>query len=89
MLVIFFTLIPIMSVPIFVLAYYSFKVRKEQSVASRRAGLLSLGGFALATAYVVELLGVDPWITAGVRSLFAVSSFLFYYALFMLKEKVE
>ncbi|MHA1650001.1 MAG: hypothetical protein ACTSYB_07390 [Candidatus Helarchaeota archaeon] len=83
----YFTLIPLFSIPIFVLLYYAIKVRSESPVMSTRAALLGLGGFALATAYTVELLGVDPWVTTGFRTLFVIASVMFYYALFKIKEQ--
>jgi len=85
----FLTLVPLMSIPIFVLLYYANKVRKTSPVSSKRAALLGIGGFALATAYVVELLGLSEEITTGFRSLFLLSSLLFYYALFKIKAKVK
>ena len=85
----YFTLIPIMSVPIFVLFYYSLKVRKESPVASKRSALLGIGGLCLATAYIVELLGIDEVTTTIFRSLFVVAAILFYIALFKIKKQVE
>ncbi len=85
----FLTLVPLMSIPIFVLIYYAFKVRKTSSISSKRAALLGIGGLALATGYVVELLGVPEDITTVFRSLFVISTFFFYYALFKIKAKVE
>ncbi|NVM29947.1 MAG: hypothetical protein HWN65_13985 [Candidatus Helarchaeota archaeon] len=83
----YLTMIPLASLPIFILFYYAKKVRKESSIKSKRAALLGLGGVMLATAYIVELVGIEEVITTGFRSLFVVSAFLFYYALFKLKEK--
>ncbi len=80
-------LIPLFSVPIFVLLYHAIKARKESPIASKRSALLGLGGLALATAYTVELIGLDPWITMGFRILFPVSALLFYIALFKIKRK--
>lgn len=83
----FLTLVPLMSIPIFVLIYYSFKVRKQSALSSKRAGLLGIGGLALATAYVVELLGLPEDITTICRTLFVLSGILFYWALFKLRSK--
>ncbi len=81
----FLILVPLMTVPIFILLYFSIKVRKESSLKSKRSGLLGLGGLCLAIAYTVELLGIDPWVTTGFRALFLISSILFYIALFKIK----
>lgn len=84
----YITMIPLASLPIFILFYYAKKVRKESSIKSKRAALLGFGGVMLATAYIVELVGIpDEVITTGFRSLFVISAILFYYALFKLKEK--
>ncbi|MHA1359163.1 MAG: hypothetical protein ACTSRC_13655 [Candidatus Helarchaeota archaeon] len=63
-------LIPLFSIPIFILLYHAIKARKESPIASKRSAILGLGGLALATAYTVELLGLDPWITMIFRVLF-------------------
>ena len=83
----FLTLVPLMSIPIFVLLYYANKVRNTSPASSKRAALLGIGGLALATAYVVELLGLSDEVTTCFRALFVISSVLFYIALFKLKTK--
>ncbi len=80
-------LFPLFSVPIFVLLYHALKARKESPIASKRSAILGLGGLALAMAYTVEEIGLDPWTTMGFRILFPVSALLFYIALFKIKRK--
>ncbi len=80
-------LVPLMSIPIFILLYYALKVRSESSLKSKRAAILGLGGVALATAYTTELLGLDLLTTTIFRILFVVAAILFYIALFKLKAK--
>ncbi|NVM54889.1 MAG: hypothetical protein HWN66_14390 [Candidatus Helarchaeota archaeon] len=83
----YFTLVPLFAVPILILFYYAIKVRNEDATKSKRAALLGVGGLALATAYTIEISGIDPIITAGVRSLFIVAGLLFYWALFKIKAR--
>jgi hypothetical protein len=80
-------LIPLFAVPIFVLLYHAIKARKESPIASKRSAILGLGGLALATAYTVELIGLEAWVTMGFRILFPVAALLFYIALFKIKRK--
>ncbi len=89
----YFTLVPLFSVPIIILFYYAMKVRKESGLKSKRAAGLGIGGLALATAYIAEIIGLDPTSALIViiiilsRSLFIVSGVFFYWALFRLKSK--
>ncbi|MHA1265904.1 MAG: hypothetical protein ACTSRS_11800 [Candidatus Helarchaeota archaeon] len=83
----YFTLIPLFSIPIIILFYVTIKLRKEDILKSKRAALLAIGGLALALAYTVEIMGIDPIITTGFRVLFPIASILFYWALFILKAK--
>jgi len=80
-------LIPMFSIPIIILFYYAGKVRKESALKSKRALGLGLGGLFLATAYIIEITGMDPIITTGFRSFFIFSGIFFYWALFKLKSK--
>lgn len=80
-------LIPMFSIPIIILFYYAGKVRKESPLKSRRALGLGLGGSFLATAYIIEIIGIDPIITTVFRSFFIISGIFFYWALFKLKSK--
>ncbi|TFG04997.1 MAG: hypothetical protein EU536_03190 [Promethearchaeota archaeon] len=83
----YFTLVPLFSIPIIVLFYVAMKIRKEDHTKSLRAAILALGGFALATAYTVEIMGLDVLITTIFRALFPVAAIFFYWALFVLKAK--
>ena len=88
----YFTLVPLFSVPIIVLFYYAIKVRKERGLKSKRALGLGIGGLALATAYIVEIIGLDPTLLLNIiiilvsRSFFVISGAFFYWALFRLKS---
>jgi hypothetical protein len=83
----YFTLFPLLLIPVLVFFYYAMRIRKESPVSSKRAWGLGLGVLALSTAYIVELLGIDPVITAVVRILFPVAGYILYWALFKVKEK--
>ena len=91
----YFTLVPLFSVPIIILFYYAKKVRKESSLKSKRAAGLGIGGLALASAYIAEIIGLDPTSTLIIilivlfRALFIVAGAFFYWALFKLKSKEQ
>jgi hypothetical protein len=91
----YFTLVPLFSVPIIILFYYALKVRKEPGLKSKRAAGLGFGGLALATAYIMEIIGLDPTSTLIIiiivlsRALFIVAGAFFYWALFRLKSKEQ
>ena len=89
----YFTLVPLFSVPIIILFYFAMKVRKESGLKSKRAAGLGIGGLALASAYIAEIIGLDPTspliiiIIVLSRALFIVAGAFFYWALFRLKSK--
>jgi len=91
----YFTLVPLFSVPIIILFYYAMKVRKESGLKSKRAAGLGVGGLALASAYIMEIIGLDPTSTIVIiiivvfRFLFVVAGIFFYWALFKLKSKEQ
>lgn len=91
----YFTLVPLFSVPIIILFYYAKKVRKESGLKSKRAAGLGVGGLALASAYIMEIIGLDPTSTIIIiiivlfRFLFIVAGAFFYWSLFRLKSKEQ
>jgi len=89
-LIIYFVITPLFSVPIIILFYYAIKIRKESALKSKRAAGLGTGGLFLATAYIVEIIGLDPAYVVIIvicRFFFVISSIFFYWALFKLKSK--
>ena len=70
-------------------------MRKESSLKSKRAAGLGIGGLALASAYIAEIIGLDPTSTLIIilivlfRALFIVAGAFFYWALFKLKSKEQ
>ncbi len=85
----YFTLFPLLLIPVLVFFYFAIKVRKESSMKSKKAAGLGLGVLLLSTAYIVELLGVDPLFTAIIRVLFPIAGYILYWALFKVKAKEE
>lgn len=85
----YFTLFPLLLIPVLVFFYFALKVRKESAVKSKKAAGLGLGILLLSTAYIVELLGVDPLFTAIIRVLFPIAGYILYWSLFKVKAKEE
>ena len=85
-ILVYFTIIPLLVVPILVFFYYSMRVRKNNPIRSKRALFIGLAGLLLAIAYIYELIGQDLIITTILRSFYVFAGLLLYWSLFKLKE---
>ncbi len=89
----YFTLVPLLIIPIGVFFYYALKVRAESPVSSKRSWTLGFGVLAITIGFVGEIVGLDPtlpWappVIVIARSLFIVGAFLLYWGLFRIKAK--
>jgi hypothetical protein len=85
-IIVYFTIIPILIVPILVFSYYFMRVRKTNPSRSKRALFIGLAGLLLAIAYIYELIGQDLLITTILRSFYVFAGLLLYWSLFKIKE---
>lgn len=83
---VYFTIIPLLVVPILVFSYYFIRVRKTNPTRSKRALFIGLAGLLLAIAYIYELIGQDLLITTILRSFYVFAGLLLYWSLFKIKE---
>jgi len=83
----YFTLMPLLVIPVLVFFYFARKIREESPSRSEKSWVFGLALLCVSIAYITELLGIDPLLTAGFRVLFPISGVLFYWALFKMKEK--
>ncbi|MHA1752045.1 MAG: hypothetical protein ACTSYZ_06705 [Candidatus Helarchaeota archaeon] len=77
----------LLTIPTLVFFYYSIKIRRKSTTRSTRSLTLGLGVMAFASAYIIELFGLDPLTTTIMRIFYIVGSILLYYGLFGIKEK--
>jgi hypothetical protein len=89
----YFTLVPLLIIPIGVFFYYALKVRVESPLSSKRSWTLGFGILAITIGFITEIIGLDPtlpWtpiVIVIARSLFILGALLFYWGLFRLKSK--
>ena len=85
----YFTLVPLLVIPVGVFWYYAMKVREESPVSSKRSWTLGFGVLVIAFGFIVEIIGLDPesyaWVIVGARALFILGAFLLYWGLFRIK----
>jgi hypothetical protein len=85
--IVFSVLIPLIVFPVFLFFYYAIKVRKKSDIRYKKALLMGFAGIFLASAYLLELMGLPSEITCFTRIFFILSGILFYWALFKISEK--
>ncbi|MHA1131348.1 MAG: hypothetical protein ACTSQQ_11145 [Candidatus Helarchaeota archaeon] len=87
----FFTLVPLLLIPVLVFFYYAIKVRDESPVSSKRSWILGFGVLLISTGFILEIIGLDPeiyeWVIVGARSLFIFGALLLYWGLFRIRAK--
>ena len=90
----YFTLVPLLVIPVLVFFYYAMKVRNESPVSSKRSWILGIGVAVISVGFIMEIAGLDPvvwppalYIILLARSLFILGAILLYYGLFKLKAK--
>jgi hypothetical protein len=90
----YFTLVPLLIIPILVFFYYAVKVRSESPVSSKRSAMLGTGVLVIAIGFTIEIVGLDPTIFPAAvyiivigRSLFILGALLLYWGLFRIKAK--
>lgn len=85
----FFTLAPLLIIPVLVFFYYAIKVRDESPISSKRSWMLGLGVLVIAIGFIVEIAGLEPeaysWVLVGARSLFILGAVLLYWGLFKIR----
>jgi len=86
-LIIIINSIILISIPVMVFLYYAVKIRSKSKTRSNRSAIFSLAFALFGTAYVIELIGLDPLFTTCLRVLFIFANILLYISLFKLKEK--
>ncbi|HUY01181.1 MAG TPA: hypothetical protein VMV49_16595 [Candidatus Deferrimicrobium sp.] len=90
----YFTLVPLLVIPILVFFYYAIKVRSESPISSKRSVMLGMGVLVIATGFTIEIVGLSPilfpWavyvIVIG-RAMFILGAILLYWGLFRVKAK--
>ena len=87
----YFTLVPLLIIPVLVFFYYAIKVRNEAPLSSKRSWILGLGILIISMGFIVEIAGLDPvafaYVIVAARGLFIVGALLLYWGLFKLKSK--
>ncbi len=90
----FFTLVPLLVIPVIVFFYYAIKVRNESPVSSKRSWVLGGGVAIISAGFIIEIVGLDPttqpWAPPVIvfgRTLFIIGALLLYWGLFRLKSK--
>ena len=90
----YFTLAPLLLIPVGVFYYYALKVRKKSPISSKRSVTLGSGILVLTVGYIIEIAGLDPSILPIApiiniigRTLFIFGALLLYWGLFRIKAK--
>ena len=86
-LVILIVSIILLAIPTLVFFYYALKIKKQSSTRAKRSTFLGIGVLAFASAYIIELFGIDPITTTIMRLFYIVGALFLYYGLFGIKEK--
>lgn len=89
---VYFTLVPLLIIPVLVFYYYAIKVSSESPISSKRSWLLGLGVMTISFAYIFEIIGLAallaiPYLPTIVRIFFSIGALLMYWALFKIKAK--
>ncbi len=90
--VVYFTMVPLLIVPVLVFFYYAMKVRDESPLSSKRSWILGFGILIIATAYIFEIVGLEgilqiPYLPTFLRTFFIIGALLLYFGLFRLRAK--
>ena len=91
-LAVYFTMVPLLIIPVLVFFYYAVKVRKESPISSKRSWVLGLGVMLISIAYIFEIIGAAallaiPYFSTFMRVFFSIGAILNYWALFRIKSK--
>jgi hypothetical protein len=89
---VYFTLVPLLIMPVLVFFYYAIKVSEESPVSSKRSWVLGLGVMTISFAYIFEIIGLAAiieieFLPAIIRIFFSIGALLMYWALFKIKAK--
>lgn len=90
--VVYFTLVPLLIIPVLVFFYYALKVRSESPVSSRRSWVLGFGILIISIAYIFEIIGLEEiiqiqYLPTFLRTFFILGALLLYWGLFKLRAK--
>ena len=91
-MVVYFTLVPLLVIPVLVFFYYAIKVRTQSPISSKRSWLLGIGVALISFAYIFEIIGLAaifevPFLPTFLRIFFSIGALLMYWALFKIKAK--
>jgi hypothetical protein len=89
---VYFTLVPLLIIPVLVFFYYAIKVRTQSPISSKRSTVLGLGVALISFAYIFEIIGLAalfevPFLPTFMRVFFSIGALLMYWALFKIKAK--
>jgi len=89
---VYFTMVPLLVIPVLVFFYYAIKVREKSPVSSKRSWVLGLGVMTISAAYIFEIIGAAAlleieFLPTIIRIFFSIGALLMYWALFKLKAK--
>jgi len=89
---VYFTMVPLLVIPVLVFFYYAIKVRNESPISSKRSWILGLGVMTISGAYIFEIIGAASllqieFLPTIIRVFFSIGALLMYWALFKLKSK--
>lgn len=85
-LVVLIVNITLLAIPTIVFFYYSLKIRSKSSTRAKKSAIMGLGVMSFATAYIIELFGIDPLWTTIFRLFYIAGGLLLYWGLFGIKE---
>ena len=89
---VYFTMVPLLVIPVVVFFYYAIKIREKSPISSKRSWLLGLGVMTISIAYIFEIIGAAAILDIEclptiMRIFFSIGALLMYWALFRIKAK--
>ena len=89
---VYFTLVPLLVIPVLVFFYYAVKVRTQSPISSKRSMVLGFGVATISLAYIFEIIGLAafftiPFLPTFMRIFFSIGALLNYWGLFKIKAK--
>jgi hypothetical protein len=85
-LVVLIVNITLLAIPTIVFFYYAIKIKSKSSTRAKKSAIMGLGVMCFATAYIIELFGIDPLWTTIFRLFYIAGGLLLYWGLFGIKE---